>query len=134
MEKVRAGFGMRLLPSRRGVMSRFYEAPEAGHLVVFVRDQELARGIPVPFFGRPALTAPSLASAAARSGATVRFLEYWRAGTGRHAARFSSPVPVTGPLEDNTAAFAAFVEDAIRRRPHDWLWLQDRWNGAPEPA
>lgn len=134
MERVRTGFGMGLLANRRGVMPQVYEALAAGHLVVFVLDQKLARGIPVPFFGRPALTAPSLAAAAARSGAPVHFLEYWREGTGRHGARFSDPVPVTGRLEEDTAAFTLLIEEAIRRRPHNWLWLHDRWKGAPEGA
>jgi KDO2-lipid IV(A) lauroyltransferase len=134
MEQVRTGFGMGLLPNRRGVMPQVYEALAAGHLVVFVLDQKLARGIPVPFFGRPALTAPSLAAAAVKSGAPVHFLEYWRDGTGSHGARFSSPVPVTGRLEDDTAAFTTLIEDAIRRRPHNWLWMHDRWKGVPEPA
>ncbi len=132
MEKVRTGFGMGLLPNRRGVMPGVYEALAAGHLVVFVLDQRLARGIPVPFFDRPALTAPSLAVAAAKSGATVHFLEYWREGTGCHGARFSSPVPVTGRLEEDTASFTRLIEDAIRRRPHNWLWMHDRWKGAPQ--
>lgn len=132
MEEVRTGFGMGLLPNRRGVMPQVYEFLEAGHLVVFVLDQKLARGIAVPFFGRPALTAPSLAAAAAKSGAAVHFLEYWREATGRHGALFSGRVPVTGRLEDDTAAFTSRIEDAIRRRPHNWLWMHDRWKGAPQ--
>ena len=132
MEAVRTKFGMGLLPNRRGVMPQVYEALEAGRLVVFVLDQKLARGIPVPFFGRPALTAPSLAAAAAKSGATVHFLEYWREEIGRHGASFSSPVAVTGRLEDDTAAFTRHIEEAIRCRPHNWLWLHDRWKGAPQ--
>ena len=132
MEEVRTGFGMGLLPNRRGVMPQVYEALSAGHLVVFVLDQKLARGIAVPFFGRPALTAPSLAAAAAKSGAAVHFLEYWREGTARHGASFSGPLPVTGRLEDDTAAFTRLIEDAIRRRPHNWLWMHDRWKGATQ--
>lgn len=132
MEAVRTKFGMGLLPNRRGVMPQVYEALEAGRLVVFVLDQKLARGIPVPFFGRPALTAPSLAAAAAKSGATVHFLEYWREEVGRHGASFSSPVAVTGRLEDDTATFTRHIEEAIRCRPHNWLWLHDRWKGAPQ--
>ena len=132
MEEVRTGFGMALLPNRRGVMPQVYEALEAGRLVVFGLDQKLARGIPVPFFGRPALTAPSLAAAAAKSGATVHFLEYWREEVGRHGASFSSPVAVTGRLEDDTATFTRHIEEAIRCRPHNWLWLHDRWKGAPQ--
>lgn len=134
MERIRTGFGLGLLKNHRGVMPQIYEFLEAGHLVVFVLDQRLARGIPVPFFGRLALTAPALAAAAARSGLPVHFLEYWREGVGRHGASFSGPLEVTGRLEEDTASFTRCLEDAIRRRPHSWLWMHDRWKGAAQPA
>lgn len=131
MQRVRTAFGLGLLHNKRGSMPRVYELLAEGQLVVFVHDQKLARGIAVPFFGRPALTAPSLATAAARTGLPVYFLEYWREGTGHHGARITGPLPTTGRLEDDTAAYNRCVEDAIRRRPHNWLWLHDRWKGAP---
>jgi KDO2-lipid IV(A) lauroyltransferase len=134
MERVRLGFGLGLLANDHGVMPRIYELLDAGQLVVFVLDQRLARGLAVPFFGRPALTAPSLAAAAAKTGHPVHFLEYWREGTGRHGARFTGPLATTGRAADDTAAFTAAIEDAIRRRPHNWLWLHDRWKGAPPAA
>ena len=134
MERVRSGYGLGLLNNRRGSMPRVYELLAEGQLVAFVLDQKLSRGIAVPFFGRPALTAPSLAAAAARSGLPVYFLEYWRKGTARHGARVTGPLPTTGRSEEDTAAFTACIEEAIRRRPHSWLWLHDRWKGAPAPA
>ena len=131
MERVRTGFGLGLLNNRRGTMPRVYELLAEGQLVAFVLDQRLARGVAVPFFGRPALTAPALGAAAARSGHPVYFLEYWREGTARHGARVAGPLPTTGRPEEDTAAFTARLEEAIRRRPHSWLWLHDRWKGAP---
>jgi KDO2-lipid IV(A) lauroyltransferase len=115
-------------------MPRVYELLEEGHTVVFVIDQRLARGVAVPFFGRLALTAPAVAIAAARTSIPVHFLEYWREGTGMHQAVFSAPLPVTGRAEDDIAAFTARIEEAVRRRPHNWLWLHDRWKGAPAAA
>jgi KDO2-lipid IV(A) lauroyltransferase len=134
IERVRATYGLGLLPNKAGSMPRVYELLEEGHLVVFVIDQRLARGVAVPFFGRPALTAPAVAVAAARTSVPVHFLEYWREGTGRHHATFSAPLEVTGKAEDDVAAFTARIEEAVRRRPHNWLWLHDRWKGAPAAA
>jgi Bacterial lipid A biosynthesis acyltransferase len=91
----------------------------------------LSRGVAVPFFGRVALTAPAVAVAAAKTSIPVHFLEYWREGIGRHHAAFSAPLPVTGRVEDDVAAFTARIEEAVRRRPHNWFWLHDRWKGAP---
>lgn len=132
LEHVRTGYGLGILPNKRGSMARIYELVTQGQLIGFFLDQRLSRGIPVPFFGRLALTAPSLAVAAAKTGVAVYFLEYWREGVGRHGCRFHGPLPVTGHVEDDTAAFTLRIEEAIRRRPHSWLWLHDRWKGAPD--
>lgn len=134
MERVRASYGLGLLPNKAGSMPRVYELLEDGHIVVFVIDQRLARGVAVPFFGRLALTAPAVAVAAAKASVPVHFLEYWREGTGRHGAVFSAPLLVTGRVEDDVAAFTARIEEAVRRRPHNWLWLHDRWKEAPTAA
>lgn len=134
LERVRAGYGLEILPNKRGSMAEIYELVSRGQLIGFFLDQRLSRGIPVPFFGRLALTAPSLAVAAAKTGEDVYFLEYWREGVGRHGCRFHGPLPLTGNVEEDTAAFTLCIENAIRRRPHSWLWLHDRWKGASGPA
>jgi KDO2-lipid IV(A) lauroyltransferase len=133
LEKVRNGYGLEILANKRGSMAEIYELVTRGQLIGFFLDQRLTRGIPVPFFGRPALTAPSLAVAAAKTGEEVFFLEYWREGVGRHGCRFHDPFPLTGNVEADTATFTRRIEEAIRQRPHSWLWLHDRWKGAPGP-
>src|ERR1035441_6437651 len=115
-------------------MQRVFELLEEGHLVVCVIDQRLARGVAVPFFGRLALTAPAIAVAAAKTSVPVHFLEYWRGGTGEHQEVVSAHLPETGRGEEGVAAFTARIEEAVRRRPHNWLWLHDRWKGAPASA
>jgi KDO2-lipid IV(A) lauroyltransferase len=134
IERVRTAYGLGLVPNKAGAMRRALELLAEGHLVVFVIDQRFARGIAVPFFGRPALTSPAIAAAAAKTSLPVHFLEYWREGTGRHGAAFSAPVPVTGNAEEDLATLTARIEEAVRRRPHNWLWLHDRWKGAPARA
>jgi KDO2-lipid IV(A) lauroyltransferase len=131
IERVRNSYGLGLVPNKTGAMKRALEALAEGELVVFVIDQRFARGITVPFFGRPALTSPAIAIAALKTGCPVHVLEYWREGTARHGAAFSGPLPVTGYEEADLAAFTAKIEEAVRRRPHNWLWLHDRWKGTP---
>jgi KDO2-lipid IV(A) lauroyltransferase len=132
LEKVRTDYGFGILPNKEGAMAKVYDLAARGELIGFFLDQRLSRGIPVPFFGRPALTAPSLAVAAAKTGVAVYFLEYWREGVGRHGCAFHGPLPVTGDVEADTAAFTLRIEEAIRQRPHSWLWLHDRWKGGAE--
>ena len=131
LERVRTGYGLEILPNSRGAMAEIYDLVGKGQLIGFFLDQRLSRGIPVPFFGRMALTAPSLAVASAKTGVAVYFLEYWREGVGRHGCAFHGPLPVTGDVEEDTASFTLRIEKAIRERPHSWLWLHDRWKGAP---
>jgi KDO2-lipid IV(A) lauroyltransferase len=132
IESVRKGYGFGVLSNRKGSMAKIYELVARGELIGFFLDQRLSRGIPVSFFGRPALTAPSLAVASAKTGVAVYFLEYWREGVGRHGCQFHGPLPVTGSVEEDTASFTRIIEEAIRRRPHSWLWLHDRWKGGAD--
>ena len=131
IERVRSAYGLGLLPNERGTMRRVLELLGKGEIVVFIIDQRFSRGVAVPFFGRPALTSPSIAVAAAKAGCPVHFVEYWREGTGRHRAVVSAPLPVTGNEVEDVAAFTTKIEEAVRRRPHNWLWLHNRWKGAP---
>ena len=123
---MRLDFGMRLLPPR-GSFPEIMEELASGRIVVFLLDQRYARGIPVPFFGRPAWTSPAVAVAAQRSGVPVFGLDYWREGVGQHRARFTGPLEMVGDIETDTATIQSFYEKCIRERPHGWLWLHDRW-------
>jgi KDO2-lipid IV(A) lauroyltransferase len=126
MEEVRLAMTMELLPPR-GCMPEVYRQLEEGRLLVFLLDQRHNKGIPVPFFGRPAWTSPALASAAARTGLPVFTLHYFREGVGRHRVEFGPPLALTGQIEEDTRRFQCFYESRIRERPHNWLWLHNRW-------
>jgi Kdo2-lipid IVA lauroyltransferase/acyltransferase len=134
IERVRIAYGLGLVPNKAGAMRRVLELLAEGQLVVFVIDQRFARGIAVPFFGRPALTSPSVSVAAERTGLPVSFLEYWREGPARHRAAFSEPFFLTGRPDEDLATLTARIEEGVRRRPHNWLWLHDRWKGASRAA
>src|SRR6185295_3136563 len=110
-----------------GSMARVYEALARGRAGTFFLDQRLKRGIPVPFFGRPAWASAALAAAHARTKLPVYFINSWREGVARHGARFEGPLPMTGDIERDTAALTAVYERVIRERPHNWFWLHDRW-------
>jgi len=129
--RAREAFGLGSIPPDERAMRRVMRLLAEGQLVVFTLDQNHPGGLPVPFFGRPALAATALAAVAARRRVPVYFCEHWREGTGHHRALISGPLPTTGRVEDDTVAFTRRVEDAIRRRPHNWLWLHNRWKGVP---
>lgn len=126
IREVRERGGLELLPPS-GSMGKVYEALDRGRVVIFFLDQRHNAGVPVPFFGRPAWTAPSLAAAARRSGAPVFGVWQERLGTGRHRVWLHGPFDLSGDIEADTITFQRFYEDRICERPYAWLWLHDRW-------
>lgn len=96
-------------------------------------------GIPVPFFGHPALSAPGPAQLARMTGAPVvlatarRLPDPTCPGRYLHEVTVEPPIPLvdTGDREwdiwENTARFQARLEAAIRRCPEQWLWNHRRW-------
>lgn len=126
IRQVREGGGLELLPPR-GSMGRVMEALSEGRVVIFFLDQRHNQGVLTPFFGRDALTAPSLAIAAARAGVPVFPVWQRRVGLGAHHVRLYPPFTLSGDFHRDTATFLCFVEERIREEAHAWLWLHDRW-------
>lgn len=126
IDGLRRNFGMGLLPPRES-FPQVLEQLAAGRIIVFLLDQRYVRGIPVPFFGRPAWTTPTVSVAVQRSGVPVFGLDYWRRGVGKHHARFTGPLQMVGDIETDTTTIQAFYEQCIRERPHGWLWMHNRW-------
>jgi len=131
--RIRAGMGT-LLP--KGVLGAVLSGKvlEDGGLLGILVDQKQNRGLAIPFFGRPAMTAPMLGRLALKFrcpvlGASVQRLD---------GQRFR--ITITPPLElpdsgDQAADVAtlmtrvnATVEGWIRERPDQWMWIHRRWS------
>ena len=107
------------------------------HLTLLV-DQKLNDGIPVPFFGREAMTAPGLALLAlhfdcAVLPARVERLQVKNSGGAHFRLTICPPLalPRSGNRTADVAALMASVnatlETWIRERPEQWFWLHSRW-------
>src|SRR6516164_3483111 len=96
-------------------------------------DQKMNDGIPVPFFGRPAMTAPALAVLALRFDCDVLPLRVERLDGARFRVTVLPPLPLprSGEPHADAAALMARVNEVleawIRDRPEQWLWLHQRW-------
>ncbi|MES2637931.1 MAG: lysophospholipid acyltransferase family protein [Myxococcota bacterium] len=118
-------------------MDDAYAALEGGRAVFFVQDQRHAKGIPSPFFGRPARTSAGIAAAFAKTGRPIWAAWQHRVGVGRHhlcIAPLEIPPHLSPHKSDRTAdiqaltdATNAWYEARIREYPHGWLWLHRRW-------
>lgn len=134
IERCRRSVGVGLLPPS-GCRDRIDALLQGGNTVLLPIDQRQASGMEVAFFGRPALTGPSLVAFARRTGVPVWFLSQWREGPGRHVLRFNGPLPLewTGDreadLRQGLEAIHRMLEAEIRARPHGWWWLHRRWGG-----
>lgn len=105
----------------------------AGHPLALLADQKMNDGIPVPFFGRPAMTAPALAQFALRCNAPLLPARVDRLGPARFRIVVEPPIPIT-PTTDRQAdvlaimtAVNATLERWVRADPGAWLWLHRRW-------
>jgi KDO2-lipid IV(A) lauroyltransferase len=116
------------LGSRRAVAA----LRRGGHLSMLV-DQKLNDGIPVPFFGREAMTAPALALLALHYDCDVLPARVERRGGARFRLTIYPPLPLAKSGDRNAdvaalmTAVNAMLEAWIRERPEQWLWLHRRW-------
>ncbi len=117
----------------RAAAKAMIEGLRNGQKFSMLVDQKMNNGIAVPFFGRPAMTAPALAQFAVRDGVPLLPAHCERLGTTRFRITFHPPLePVlTGDRQhDVTATLAkvnAMIEGWIRARPEQWLWVHRRW-------
>ncbi|MBI5542268.1 MAG: lysophospholipid acyltransferase family protein [Deltaproteobacteria bacterium] len=111
-----------------------------GEFLGFLIDQDIkARGVFVDFFGRPTFTPRAAADLALKTGAAVVTGFVFRRGDGGHRFEVARlPVHRSGDPDADalalTQAMTRAIEDAIRRAPHAWVWLHQRWKTRPEQA
>jgi Kdo2-lipid IVA lauroyltransferase/acyltransferase len=121
------------IPKGAAAARRAFSALYRGEHLTMLADQKLNEGIPVPFFGRPAMTATALALLALRFDCDVLPARVERL----NGARFRLTVfprlalPRSGDQDADVAALTAAVtgvlESWIRDRPEEWLWVHRRW-------
>ncbi len=101
--------------------------------IAVLADQKYSQGIPVPFFGREAMTAPALTELALKHDiplVPIRVLREPRAHFHVHLFRPLEIVRTGDDAKDVHAALRAInrtFEDWIRQYPDQWLWLHRRW-------
>ncbi len=106
---------------------------KGGGVLAMLMDQKMNDGIEAQFFGRPAMTAPALASLALRFRCPVIPGHVERIGPVRFRMVCDTPLvlPDSGDRAADVAALTQMVNDRlevwIRERPESWLWMHRRW-------
>jgi len=127
------GDGGELIPKGSVAARRAIAALRRGTHLTLLADQKMNDGIPVLFFGRPAMTAPALAVLALRFDCDVLPTRVERLEGARFRLTVFPPLPVTPSGEPHADAAAlmarvnATLEAWIRDRPEQWLWVHRRW-------
>jgi len=108
------------------------ELKHGGHVVMLV-DQKLSSGLEIPLFGRLAATAPAIASFALRLDCPVFPIRVERLGGARFKITVEKPWRFEASGNQDADVIAALraingrLEDWIRARPDQWLWMHRRW-------
>jgi Kdo2-lipid IVA lauroyltransferase/acyltransferase len=116
-----AGAARELLRTLRG----------GGALGMLIDQDTKVEGAWVPFFGRLAFTPLGAAQIGARRGVAVvpTFIE--RQGDGSHVATFHPPLELPENAVEATALMTRTIEEQVRRRPEQWVWMHRRWRRQP---
>jgi KDO2-lipid IV(A) lauroyltransferase len=123
----------RLIPKGAEGARRALTVLQRGERLGMLIDQKMNDGIAVPFFGRDAMTAPALARFALRFRCPVVPVRIQRLVGARFRVILYAPLAVqdTGDRETDVASTMTrvnkVIEDWIRERPEEWLWIHRRW-------
>ena len=133
IERYRGVVAQHRVPKGTDGAREIVRALGAGNHAALLVDQKFNTGIPVPFFGRDAMTAPAVASLALKYECPVWPVRVERlAGTSFRVTVYPKlALPQEGTREERVRAIMVAInrilEDWIRERPEQWLWLHRRW-------
>jgi KDO2-lipid IV(A) lauroyltransferase len=125
-------FGTRVIDrGGSGAARELLRAMRTGVLGMLIDQDTRVEGVWVPFFGRPAYTPLGAARLALRRGVVTipAFIE--RLPDGSHHARFLEPLELPDDEVAATERMTRCIEDHIRRRPEQWVWMHRRWRRRP---
>lgn len=137
MRATRAAYGVTAFaPKGSDGAKELLIALQNGESVGLMNDQKFNRGVPTPFFGHIAETAPGPTRLAQRFGTVLQPLTIRRLHKARFRVTVHDPIAVddTGhkaqDIETTVCKISAFIEQAVRDNPEEWFWVHKRWPNA----
>lgn len=130
--QVRLDYGVRALAPKGAGTRELMRALSKGEPIALMNDQKFNQGIPVPFFGHDAMTAPGPTRLAMKYGAVLLPLSTLRTGPARYRVTVYDPIEIT-PGSDEAAVQSTvlkinqFIEARILEAPEQWFWMHNRW-------
>ena len=130
--KIRGKFTNKLIPKNGGTRATLASL-RRGEPMGLLLDQKLNEGVPIPFFGRDAMTANAPIEMALRLKAPILPVRLERIAPVRFRMTVHPPmaVPDSGDLRADAIAvlteFHRLLESWVRERPGQWFWVHKRW-------
>jgi KDO2-lipid IV(A) lauroyltransferase len=136
--RMRGRLGASVL-NKFGASRRILKALRRNEVVGILIDQNVLRreAVFVDFFGKPAATTPGLAAFHLQTGAPLVPLFVESLSRGRYRLKLLRPLAFApsadraGDVLKITQICTKMIEEEIRRRPEDWLWVHKRWQSRP---
>jgi Kdo2-lipid IVA lauroyltransferase/acyltransferase len=133
VKQIRSRSMGRLLPKGMlGTVAAANALEQGEHLGMLV-DQHYGLGLEVPFFGRPARTAVTLAKLARRFRCPVHGAFVERLAGARFRVVLLPPLRIEwtedaqADIHEVMASVNRTIEEWVRAHPEQWLWLHRRW-------
>lgn len=133
IRRFRGVVGSELAPKGQIAARKSIESLRRGRHLAMLVDQKMNDGIPVPFFGRDAMTPAAPAQLALRFNGAIIPARVERT-RGAHFRVTIFPAVTIEPSSNRDADTRAMMksvntmlEDWIRARPDQWFWLHRRW-------
>jgi KDO2-lipid IV(A) lauroyltransferase len=132
--EMRATSGQEIL-AKRNALFHLRTALRKGRSIALLADQHAGmKGIDVPFFGKPASTTTGPAVLAISFGRPIMLVTCLRRRDGKgYEALLSEPIypdleaDSVKEIERITTAVNREIENFVRQRPEQYLWVHDRW-------
>lgn len=126
--------GYVLFSRHEGFMAPMKHLNQGGSLGVLVDQHSGDQGVWCPFFDRLASTTPVASMLAIRTKAAILALAVYDNGPARWRVAYEpvKPAEARPTFESLTAQMNLAVEKMVRKQPHSWFWVHNRWK-TPNP-
>ena len=137
IDSLRRSKGMKPISRMSNVKAAYSWLKQGGVLGVLIDQDTSVKGVFCDFFGRQAYTAAGPAYLALRTDAAIVPMAIQMEEDGTQIVRVKEPIDIPAGLDTETCvrsvmqACTQAIEDYIRRRPTQWVWMHERWRTGP---
>lgn len=132
MYKLREPFVDQLVPKGKKAAVAVIKTLKAGKAVGLLIDQKMNDGLSIPFFAKPAMTAPAVAELALKYNAQILTVHIQRKDKTKFAVTITPMALADGDdtqtsVKNTLLSLHQRLESWILEHPEQWLWVHQRW-------